>query len=146
MAFGLRRRILKRVYPIPLAKYEIKKGLKGYRKKSTAQKYGKPLDCRGADHYHIYMTLRCRLKCEFCINRLLTNDQLPDYTERDWTEWAGFLNRLYNIRELYFNGGEHFIFPGFVDLINSLDGYNIIIFSNHELYRGNHYIAETFSA
>jgi hypothetical protein len=75
--------------------------------------------------------------CDHCINKLLLNmDQAAfqqyarSWNERPWQEWSRFLNRLWNIKELYFNGGEHFTFHGFGDLINSLDGFNINIFSN----------------
>ena len=127
---NIKRKILKRIHPIDLIKYEIRKNRKGSRSRKTAAKYGPPIDCMGSDHLHIYMTLRCRFNCHFCINRILTGQPVPKFEEHPFTEWLNFLNRLYNIRELYFNGGEHFMFKDFDFLINGLDNFNIIIFSN----------------
>ncbi len=128
---NLKDKIQKRISPVPLMQYEIRKMMKGSRKFKTANKYGRPIDFHGGDHLHIYATLRCCLDCYFCINKLVSPTGKPlKFIEHSIDEWSEFLNRLWNIKELYFNGGEHFLLPWFADLINSLDGFNILIFSN----------------
>ncbi len=131
MRFNFKEKIAKRISPPALIAYDLKRGWRGERKYRTARKYGPPIDFHHADHVHIYMTLRCCLNCYFCINRALAKDhKVAHFEEHWWHAWAFLVNRFYNVRELYFNGGEHFLFPGFVDFINSLDGFNINIFSN----------------
>jgi hypothetical protein len=131
MRFDLKDKIQKRISPIPLMVYDLKRAVKGYRERNRAEKYGEPIDFHGADHLHIYATLRCCLDCYFCINKALAGDGKPPvFKEKGLEDWAYFLNRLCNIRELYFNGGEHFLLPWFADLINRLDGFNVVIFSN----------------
>lgn len=125
----LKQKISKRIHPWPLIKYNFRKDRAGYRKKIIAQKYGEPIDCCQADHIHTYMTLRCNMSCSFCINRIAV-DKIYKYEEKPLTEWTKLYNRFYNVRELYFNGGEHFILKGFGDFINSLEGFNIRLFTN----------------
>ncbi len=137
MRFDLKKKISKRIHPWPLILYDLRRSWRGFRTYLTAAQHGEPIDCHGADHIHIYMTLRCPMGCDHCINhRLLNmntaafNQYARSWQEKPWQEWRDFLNRLCWIRELYFNGGEHFIVEGFGDLINSLDKFNINIFSN----------------
>lgn len=130
----LKKFVTKRIGAPNLAIYALQRQLRGFRKKQTALKHSVGeyvFDCNYADHIHCYLSLRCRFKCKFCINRHLADDKLP------WANnitsialWSDLLNRLYNVRELLFNGGEHFLIDGFSDLINSLDGFSITVFTN----------------
>jgi len=126
---SLKNKIAKRISPIPLMFYELRKDFKGFRSKRTARKHGEPIDMHGADHLHIYMTLVCNLNCYFCINKILVDSPVK-YGSYQLSAWVDFLNRLHGIRELYFNGGEHFLIKGFSDVINSLDNFNVLIFTN----------------
>ena len=126
---NLMRKISKRIHPVSLIKYDIRKNRNGFRKEKQAKKHGDPIECDSIDHIHIYQTLRCNLKCSFCINRLAV-EKIFNYQEEPFSEWSDLINRLHGVRELYFNGGEHFILHGFGDFINSLDGFNIRIFTN----------------
>jgi hypothetical protein len=131
MRFDLKDKIQRRISPLPLMLYDIRRGIKGYRDRRVAAKHGEPIDFHGGDHLHVYATLRCCLNCYFCINKMMSPDgKIADFKEQNFGAWLSFLNRLYNIRELYFNGGEHFLLPWFSDLINALDNFNIVIFSN----------------
>jgi hypothetical protein len=127
--FNLKHKISKRIHPYPNIKYDIKRSIKGFRKKKTAEKYGTSIDCNGISHLHNYLSLICNLKCEYCINKQIV-DKYPKFEKHSPDEFVNYLNRLYNLKELYFNGGEHFIIDGFADVINKLDGFNILIFSN----------------
>ncbi len=124
--FNLTHKITKRLHPWPLIQYDLRKNWRGFRK------HGGGIDCHMADHIHVYMTLRCQYNCSFCINKILTEPgKLVKYSEqKDPGAWIYWLNRLKNVRELYFNGGEHFNLPYFADVINGLRGFNINIFSN----------------
>ena len=133
MIKNLMHKITKRLHPWPLIKYDLKKNWRGFRTK--AQGYGSSgndINCHMADHIHVYMTLACQNDCSFCINLLVAEpDKKVKYKEeKDPYVWEALLNRLVNLRELYFNGGEHFNLPYFPDVINALRGFNINIFSN----------------
>lgn len=124
--FNLLHKITKRIHPLDLIKYDLRKNWRGFRKR------GGGIDCHGADHVHVYLTMKCNLSCSFCINNLVAeNGHIAPYRdEKDWEAWIYQLNLLKNVKELYFNGGEHFNLPYFPDIINGLRGFNINIFSN----------------
>ena len=126
---SIKRKILKRIHPWGYVKYDILRSAKGYRKKSLAQKYGEPIDCQKTHHIHVYLTFRCTNNCYFCANRL-TVKKLPKYEEYDGQKWLDYFNRLYNILEINFQGGEPTVHEDFHYILNGLDGFNIIVFTN----------------
>ncbi len=69
-------------------------------------------------HLRIYPTLACNLRCAWCVN-----DQVED--GRRWTgqvtpaQWAEAINR--EGRHVVLTGGEPFLYPGLVKLINAVD-------------------------
>ena len=133
MRFNLMHKITKRLHPWPLIQYDLRKNRRGFKK--NAQGYGSSgndIDCHKADHVHVYLTLKCNFNCSFCINNLVAKrgEIFPYQDVKDWTLWVDALNRLKNLKELYFNGGEHLLLPYFPDVINNLRGFNINIFSN----------------
>lgn len=122
---NLKHKITKRLHPLPLIKYDLRKNWRGFRKQGD-------IDCHMADHVHVYMTLKCQNSCRFCINNMLSESGKPvTYREvKDPDKWLWWLNRLQNTRELYFNGGEHFNLPYFPEVINNLRGFNLNVFTN----------------
>lgn len=129
--FNIKAKISKRLHPVENIKYDLLKNLRGMRPRRTAEKYGDPIDCHGASHVHNYWTLACNLKCRYCINhQIVERDKYPRFDRVDPMLFAEKVNRLWNLRELYFNGGEHFILRGFVEALNWLDGFNILLFTN----------------
>ncbi|HDY89035.1 MAG TPA: radical SAM protein [bacterium] len=126
MIKNLMHKITKRLHPWPLIQYDLRKNWRGFRNP------GGGIDCHGADHIHVYMTMKCNFSCSFCINNLLAeHGKISPYQDvKEWAAWVYHLNSLTNFRELYFNGGEHLLLPYFPDVINNLRGFNINIFSN----------------
>lgn len=125
----IKKKILKRVHPFGYVIYDVKRIFKGFRSIKLAEKYGEPIDCRHTHHIHCYLTLRCTNNCYFCANKL-TVSNLPKYIEQDGRQWLNYLNRLHNILEINFQGGEPTCHIDFHEIINGLDGFNIIIFTN----------------
>lgn len=127
MKLNLKDKILKRITPIPNMIYEIKKEISGYRKVPTIN----GVDCHGAGHIHVYMTLKCNLKCHFCINEVVAGNGVKKVKEeKDVGRWIYYLNKIYNFKEFYINGGEHFNLPYFIDVLNGLRKCNVRMFTN----------------
>lgn len=118
----------RRVHPRDNIRYLIAKKLKGFRKYKTAKKYGTPINAMG-DHLHCYLTLRCNYNCYFCVNKQFGIYNAPTI-ERTGNEWVTYLNKLYNLGELFLQGGEPFLHIDTVDIINNLHAFNITIFTN----------------
>lgn len=128
--FNIKHLISKRIHPWPNTKYYILKSLKGFRPINPARSWGSPIDCTHSSHIHVYMTLTCDHHCRYCINRQIAGG-IPDIpAERDPVKWINLLNRLYNTREIYFNGGEHFLLPYFAEVVNGIRDQNLLIFTN----------------
>jgi len=126
---SIKKKILKRIHPWGYVLYDVKRSLKGLRSLKIAQKYGEPIDCRGTHHIHVYLTFRCTNNCYFCANKL-TVKSLPKYSEASGEHWLNYFNRLHNILEINFQGGEPTIHDDFHNIINRLDNFNVIVFTN----------------
>ena len=129
LKMSVKRKILKRIHPLGYMRYDIRRTVKGMRKRETALKYGDPIDCQGTHHIHVYLTFRCTNNCYFCANKL-TVTKLPKYGEVSGEQWLAYFNRLYNILEINFQGGEPTLHNDFHKIINGLDGFNVIVFTN----------------
>jgi len=119
----------RRIHPWPKVLFNLHGKLKPYRKYKTAKKYGEPINAIG-DHLHIYLTLRCQYKCYYCVNLQYVHNPASGWTEISGKEWLKYLNRLYNLKQLYLQGGEPLLHPDFEEIINGLDNFNICIYTN----------------
>ncbi len=134
---SLKRFILKHVGDPNLVKYAAERDRRGFRKIKNAliarlvgRRIDVPVDCKRADHVHVYLSFACNNKCEFCINRIANGGVTPVFALQPLEHWQMVLNSFYNLRELVFNGGEHFLIPWFGDLLNSLEYFNITAFTS----------------
>jgi hypothetical protein len=78
----------------------------------------------------IYPTLRCNLKCAYCVhNHNLPESMADTYQLVSWQKWAEFINKTG--KNVIFTGGEPFLYPDFVPLINAISpGIKVKIYSN----------------
>jgi len=125
----------KRLTPYAERMWDIRSVINGYRKKKHAEKYGEPIDMQGKQHLHIYPTIKCHFDCHFCQNKFYTDYSVPQYPNPDFKmssakEWCSWLNRMYNFHHIDFNGGEPFNYPHIIEMLNTLENHNIVIFTN----------------
>jgi MoaA/NifB/PqqE/SkfB family radical SAM enzyme len=78
----------------------------------------------------IYLTLECNLRCPYCVhNHNLAESKAGAYRLVPWQEWAEFINRTG--RNVIFTGGEPFLYPDLVKLLNAINpGIKIKIYTN----------------
>lgn len=75
----------------------------------------------------IYLTLQCNLRCPYCVNRAF--EPLPDFGTVAPERWIKAINRIR--RNVIFTGGEPFLYPGLIDLVNGVDKrIEVKIYSN----------------
>lgn len=126
---NLSLKISRRIHPVAKIMFNLHGKLMPRRPKWLAYFDGPPINAKG-DHLHIYLTLRCNFKCYFCINRQYTTKPHHGGFEVDGNRWLAYLNRLYNIHQIYLQGGEPFLHKDIVQIINGLAGFNICIYTN----------------
>lgn len=124
--------IAKRIQPIQKIRWDIISIWKGYRKLKTAKKHGEPIDMNHKQHIHIYPTrsFLCNLDCYFCQNKFYTKEYpiVPEYPAVDW---LNLMNRMYNIHHVDIQGGEPMLYLEIVQLLNGLDNWNVVMFTNN---------------
>jgi organic radical activating enzyme len=125
----IRLKISRWVHPVPKILFNLHGKLMPKRPKRIAKKYGQPINAKG-DHLHIYLTLRCNFKCYFCVNRQYADRPHKGWIETNGATWLSYLNRLYDLHQLYLQGGEPFLHSDIVEIINGLDGFNVCIYTN----------------
>lgn len=78
----------------------------------------------------IYPTLRCNLNCTYCVHsHNLPESKADTYQLVSWQKWAGFINKTG--KDVIFTGGEPFLYPEFVKLLNAIDvGIKVKIYTN----------------
>jgi organic radical activating enzyme len=69
------------------------------------------------------------MSCYFCQNTFYT-EKLPRFERTSGFEWVSWLNRMYNCHHLDINGGEPMFYNDIVYLINNLENFNIVMFTN----------------
>lgn len=65
----------------------------------------------------IYPTLRCNLTCAYCVNEQV-GPTVKDYAPVEPERWARAIAR--EKRHVVFTGGEPFLYPGLVEVINAV--------------------------
>lgn len=82
-------------------------------------------------HIRAYPTLACNLKCPHCVNQHVP-DKAKGEQRLDWKQWATIFNR--EKRHVVLTGGEPFLFPGLIDLVNAIESQmGVRIYSNFSL-------------
>lgn len=78
----------------------------------------------------VYLTLRCNLQCEYCVNNHVDGGvHLREYTLLTPKEWLHLLHTL--DRDIIITGGEPFLYTGLKEIIQGLKAhYKITIYSN----------------
>jgi hypothetical protein len=69
------------------------------------------------NHLRIYPTLRCNLRCPYCVNEQV-GPTVKDHDLPLPEAWAEAVNR--EGRHVVFTGGEPFLYPKFTDLVNGV--------------------------
>lgn len=79
-------------------------------------------------HLRIYPILACNLRCEYCVNEGM-GCRPYKYTTADPEKWYEAINR--EGRHVVFTGGEPFLYPDLVEIINNLrTDLNVRVYSN----------------
>lgn len=65
----------------------------------------------------VFLTLKCNLQCPYCVNRAF--EPVASYELVSPAAWASAVNRIR--RNVVFTGGEPFLYPGLVALVNGID-------------------------
>ncbi len=78
----------------------------------------------------IYPTLKCNLKCPYCVNEQgKVRASESDYKYRSAEEWSYAINKIG--KNVVFTGGEPTLYPEFIDLVMNINSeINISIYSN----------------
>jgi len=72
-----------------------------------------------------FITLYCNFFCSYCINRFAPDFDFS-FEELSGFTWVEFINSLYNIQDVIFNGGEPTLHPDFPVIVNSLKPLRLI--------------------
>ena len=80
-----------------------------------------------------FLTMRCNLNCGFCLNSFDKNFNRKGFEEISGKKWVDALNKIESHPEvpITFSGGEPFMHPDFIYIINNLkEDLNIDILTN----------------
>lgn len=80
-----------------------------------------------------FLTMRCNLKCSFCLNSFESSFDRKNFEEISGKEWVDSLNKIYSRPEvpITFCGGEPSLHKDFTYIINNLKKeLNIDILTN----------------
>ena len=71
----------------------------------------------------LFLTMRCNLKCSFCLNSFDGGFDRKRFPEADGESWIRGLNRIKSRKgvPITFSGGEPFLHPDFIPIINGLN-------------------------
>lgn len=79
-------------------------------------------------HLRIYPTLRCNLRCPYCVNMQM-GVRPKNFPSAAPDRWIEAINR--EKRHVVFTGGEPFLYPGLAEVINGIDAdLKIRVYSN----------------
>ena len=81
----------------------------------------------------VFPTMRCNLNCSFCLNTFSQDFNRTRFKEISGQDWVKALNRIKTRKEvpITFSGGEPFLHPDFLHILNNLKSdLNIDILSN----------------
>ena len=69
-----------------------------------------------------FLTMRCNLQCSYCLNRFSEDFNRTKFKEMTGKDWINSLNKLDSKEDvpITFSGGEPFLHPDFVEIINWL--------------------------
>jgi hypothetical protein len=79
---------------------------------------------------HIYPTLRCNGKCAYCSNTFPGMKGIHSYQERMPGHWIKLLYKIGADWEIYFTGGEVFLFQGFNTILESIPSKLAKVYTN----------------
>lgn len=83
-------------------------------------------DIKGVTKINLYLTTRCKYKCEYCT----LYDNNIDHPDFDYTAWKIFLSKI-DKAEIHIYGGEPFEHPDLYNIINFLsDHAQVNVLSN----------------
>lgn len=76
----------------------------------------------------LYPTLRCNLSCAYCVNEQV-GPTVKDHPAVEPGRWIAAINR--ERRHVVFTGGEPFLYPGLVEVINAVDPeFKVRVYTN----------------
>lgn len=103
--------------------YNIFNNLYYYIKKPPSQKGFK------IDNSHIYLTLKCNLRCAYCANGKYYDKSSMGYKERNPEFWIDKINGLKQ-DTIIFTGGEPLLYNGLIKIINNIKKPKILVYTN----------------
>ncbi len=79
---------------------------------------------------HIYLTLKCNLKCPYCVNEANPKENKHgEYELASADQWIKAINRMN--KDVAFTGGEPTLHPEFIEIINGINKrLNVIVYTN----------------
>jgi hypothetical protein len=77
---------------------------------------------RNRKSIHLYPTLRCNGTCSYCSNISPNNAKIYQYEERPPGHWIKLIRTLIDW-DVYFTGGEIFLFQGITDILESIPDF-----------------------
>lgn len=86
----------------------------------------------------IYPTLRCNYDCHYCSQKTYNGEEPPSDNELPLYRWLDIINHFpMRIQQVHYTGGEPFLRPDMLPLVNYLADKNIfvIIYTNMSIYR-----------
>jgi len=100
--------------------------------------YGVLKRLRQGVRIYIYPTLRCNLKCKYCVN-LFYNGERPTSSEISWMEWMRIISDFpVFVREVVLSGGEPMLYSQYTELANAIvsSGRFLTVYTNLMLKKG----------
>ena len=96
-------------------------------------RYGLLRRLKKGNRHYIFPTLRCNLDCDYCFNKSVPVRK--KYSEMKFMDWKQIIDSWENVQEIFLSGGEPFIYPDILPLLEYLIDKKYMITINTNLLK-----------